>query len=142
MEAAEASLLAEGAAVDVGGRPAEIVRRAGTDARPIVRVSGVEDRDGAAALRGSWIEAAGDTGEAVEGEWEAEDLVGCEVPGIGPVRRVIAAPSCDLLEVGEEGVLVPFVSDAILRVDPEGRVIEADLRFLGLDGTGDDGAAA
>ena len=57
---------------------------------------------------------------------------GCEVPGLGSVRRVIAAPSCDLLEVGDDAVLVPFVSDAIRRVDTEARVIEVDREFLAL----------
>ena len=36
-------LLALGREVTVGGRAAAIVRRAGTDARPIVRLEGVED---------------------------------------------------------------------------------------------------
>ena len=128
-------LLVEGAVVAVGGRSAEaeVVRRAGTDARPLVRISGVEDRDAAEALRGTQLSAPadGDSGPA-EDEWDAAELVGCEVPGIGTVRRVVAAPSCDLLEVGDEGVLVPLVSDAVKRVDPSAGVIEVDLRFLGL----------
>jgi ribosomal 30S subunit maturation factor RimM len=49
------------------------------------------------------------------------------------VKRVVANPSCDVLEVGDEPVLVPFISDAVKRVDTEGRVIEVDRRFLGLD---------
>ena len=44
----------------------------------------------------------------------------------------MAGPSCDVLEVGEGGVLVPFVSDAIRRVDAEAGVIEVDSEFLGL----------
>ena len=43
------------------------------------------------------------------------------------------APSCDVLEVGEDGVLIPFVSDAIERIDLAARVIEVDTAFLGLD---------
>jgi len=62
--------------------------------------------------------------------------VGCDVPGIGAVTRVVSGPSCDLLEVGDEGLLVPFVSDAVRRVDVAGRRIEVDLRFLGLDQEG------
>jgi 16S rRNA processing protein RimM len=133
VEGAEAELLGEGASVTVAGRLAVVVRRAGTDARPIVRLEGVEDRDAAEALRGEELWAPdGPEAAAPEGEWDADELVGCEVPGIGTVRRVVAAPSCDLLEVGDDGVLVPFVSDAVRRVDPAAGVIEVDLRFLGL----------
>jgi ribosomal 30S subunit maturation factor RimM len=53
---------------------------------------------------------------------------------------VVSAPSCDVLEVGDDGVLVPFVSDAVRRVDPEAGVIEVDLRFLGLAPRGSDAA--
>ena len=45
-------LLLLGTSVTVAGRSVEIVRRAGTDKRPIVRLDGVEDREGADALRG------------------------------------------------------------------------------------------
>ena len=46
-------------------------------------------------------------------------------------RRVMDGPSCSLLEL-EDGVLVPFVSDAVRLVDPDGRRIEVDDAFLGL----------
>jgi 16S rRNA processing protein RimM len=119
-----------GTEVTVAGRTAKVERRAGTDDRPIVRLSGVTDRTAAEALRGERILVDG--GELSEGEYLKADLVGCEVPGIGVVRRVIAAPTCDLLEVGEEGVLVPLISDAVRRVDTEARVIEVDTDFLDL----------
>jgi 16S rRNA processing protein RimM len=99
-----------------------------------VRLTGIDDRDAAEAARGLELVADVAAAPAPAGEWDASELVGCEVPGVGLVRRVVAAPSCDLLEVGEDGVLVPFVSDAIRRVDTDARVIEADLRFLGLEG--------
>ena len=66
-------------------------------------------------------------------EWLIAELVGCRIEGIGEVRRVLTLPSCDVLEVGEEGVLVPLISDAVLRVDVDARVIEVDRRFLGLE---------
>jgi 16S rRNA processing protein RimM len=122
--------LEPGTPVTVGDRAAVVERTAGTAARPIVRISGVSDRDAAAALRGEPLMVA--AGELAEGEYLAEDLVGCEVPGLGDVRRVVAAPSCDLLEVGDAGVLVPFISDAVKRVDLEARVIEVDTAFLAL----------
>ena len=125
VDGAEPELLVEGAELTVAGEVRRIARRAGTDARPIVRLDGVDGRE----LRGEELRA---DAEPVEGEYEFEELVGCEVPGVGVVRRVIAAPSCELLEVGDEGVLVPFVSDAVRRVDTDARIVEVDLRFLGL----------
>jgi 16S rRNA processing protein RimM len=133
---AEVELLRQGAPLTVAGRSTVVVRRAGTDERPLVRLSGVEDRDAAEALRGEELTGEDADEPAAEGEWEAADLIGCEVPGLGDVRRVIAAPSCDLLEVGDEELLVPLVSDAVRRVDLDARVIEVDLRFLGLDEPG------
>jgi 16S rRNA processing protein RimM len=121
-----------GADVRVAHRLARVERRAGTAERPLVRVSGVEDREAAAALRGRLLRVAEAEAPLGRGEWLAGDLVGCRVDGLGEVRRVIAAPSCDLLEVGEERALVPLVSDAIRRVDVAGRTIEVDRGFLGL----------
>ena len=120
-----------GTEVTVGGRAARVERRAGTDDRPILRLSGVADRDAAEALRGERILVDG--GELSEDEYLTSDLVGCEVPGLGVVRRVVAGPSCDVLEVGEAAVLVPFISDAVKRVDTEARVIEVDTSFLDLE---------
>ena len=122
--------LEPGTEVNVGGRAARVERRAGTADRPIVRISGVDDRNAAEAVRGERILVDG--GELMEGEYLTADLVGGEVPGLGVVRRVVSAPSCDLLEVGEPGVLVPFISDAVTRVDMDARVIEVDRDFLDL----------
>ena len=121
--------LDEGTQVMVGGRAHRVERRAGTAERPLLRLSGVEDREAAAKLSGEPLVVEGVVGE---GEWLAEDLVGCGVEGLGQVRRVLDGPSCDLLEL-EDGALVPLVSDAVRRVDLENRVIEVDRRFLGLD---------
>ena len=126
--------LTEGMSVNVAGRAAVVERRAGTDARPLIRLSGVVDRDAAEALRGEALTLSASGGALEEGEWPAADLVGCKIEGLGEVRRVVEAPSCDLLEVGDEGILVPFVSDAVKRVDVDARVIEVDRAFLGLDG--------
>jgi 16S rRNA processing protein RimM len=122
--------LDEGTDVTVGGRAARVERRAGTDDRPIVRLSGISDRNAAEAVRGEPMLVDG--GDLSAGEYLTADLVGCEVPGLGAVRRVIAAPSCDLLEVGDDAVLVPFISDAVKHVDLAARRIEVDRQFLGL----------
>ena len=124
--------LETGAEVTVAGHSARIERRAGTDARPIVRLSGVGDRSAAEALRGERILIAG--GDLAEDEYLSADLVGCRVPGVGQVRRVVQGPSCDVLEVGDSSVLIPFVSDAIRSVDTDAGVIEVDTAFLGLEG--------
>jgi 16S rRNA processing protein RimM len=116
--------LAAGATVIVAGSERMIERRAGTDARPLLRLAGVEDPR---ALRGEplLVEA-----ELDDDEWLAADLVGCEVEGLGRVARVLDGPSCSVLEL-DDGTLVPFVSDAILAVDLPSRRIRADLGYLG-----------
>jgi 16S rRNA processing protein RimM len=134
-----ARLLSTGASVSVNGRPATIVRRAGTEQRPIVRLVGVEDRAAAEALRGSPLTVAAPEAPALaEGEWWAHELEGCEVVDagvrVGTVRRLLELPSCEALEVdpaeGGEPFLVPMVKDAIRSVQVRRRLIEIDLDFL------------
>jgi 16S rRNA processing protein RimM len=98
-----------------------VERRAGTDDRPIIRLSGVDDPR---PLRGQLLLA-----EAVlaDDEWLGSDLVGSTVPGRGRVVRVLDGPSCSVLEL-EDGTLIPFVSDAIRSV--AGGVIEVNEDFL------------
>ena len=112
-----------GAEVSVGGVTTTVERRAGTDAKPLIRLAGIDPREhGGEPLLID--EPLG------EGEYAATDLVGCRVEGVGTVGRVINGPSCDVLEVGD--VLIPFVSDAIVSLDLDARVIEVDRGFLGL----------
>jgi 16S rRNA processing protein RimM len=118
--------------VRVAGSEYTIDRRAGTDERPIARFEGVTDRDSASALRGEFLLLDEEDSPLEEGEYVVSDLVGCRIDGLGYVERVLDGPSCDVLEVGEDGVLVPFVSDAVKRIDLENRVIEVDRDFLGL----------
>ena len=134
-------LLAVGASVTVAGRASQIVRRAGTDERPIVRLEGVHDRAAAQALRGLELTVAAEHAPALgDGEWWAHELEGCEVIAggrrLGTVVRVIALPSCEALEVletlGAEPLLVPMVKDAVRRIEAGERRIEVDADFLGL----------
>jgi 16S rRNA processing protein RimM len=134
-------LLILGASVGVSGRTAAIVRRAGTDARPILRLEGIDDRAAAEALRGAELTVYTDDAPVLgEGEWWAHELQGCEVRDgearLGTVIRLIELPSCEALEVrpavGGEPVLVPMVKDAVRSVEPAARRIEVDLDFLGL----------
>jgi 16S rRNA processing protein RimM len=136
-----ARLLTLGATVEVGGAAAVIVRRAGTERRPIVRLEGVDGREGAEALRGAELTIAVEQAPALgEGEWWGRELEGCTVADgsrvLGTVLRMIELPSCEALEVapGDGGapVLVPMVKDAVRSVRPQERRIEVDLAFLGL----------
>jgi 16S rRNA processing protein RimM len=134
----DARLLGVGAAVEVAGRPRRIERRAGTDARPIVRLEGVAGREAAEALRGRPLLVARDAPALGDGEWWADELEGCAVVDgavrVGVVRRMLALPSCEVLEVERSGggeLLVPLVRDAVRSVDVEGRRIDVDLAFLG-----------
>lgn len=124
--------LAIGTEVVAAGRSRSVERRAGTDARPLVRLSGVESREGAAALRGEPLLLSQEQAPLAEGEWFSADLVGCEVEGIGRVRGLIAGPSCDVLEL-DGGQLIPLIGDAVRSVDVAARRIEVDRRFLGLE---------
>jgi 16S rRNA processing protein RimM len=124
--------LAEGTVISVAGADRRVERRAGTDERPIIRLEGISDRDGAAALLGEQLLLDLEEEPLEEGEYIVSDLVGCTIEGLGVVTGVIPGPSCDVLEVGVDGVLVPLVSDAVKRVDIEGRIIEIDRDFLGL----------
>jgi 16S rRNA processing protein RimM len=130
-------LLSLGAQIWVGERATEVLRRAGTDARPILRVGLASDRTEVEALRGEPLRAPREAAPALdEDEYWAEDLVGCTVvtatAELGTVRRLLPYPSCELLEL-DGGTLIPLVQDAILAVDTEARRIEVDGRFLGLE---------
>jgi ribosomal 30S subunit maturation factor RimM len=54
---------------------------------------------------------------------------------VGVVARLLALPSCEVLEVARHGggaaLLVPLVKDAVREVDLARRMIEIDLAFLG-----------
>jgi 16S rRNA processing protein RimM len=117
----------------VAGHTARIERRAGTDERPLIRLSGITDRDGAARIGGEPLMADLADAPLESDEWLSDDLIGCEVVGVGRVVRVVPAPSCDLLEVGPDAVLIPFISDAVKHIDLDRRRIEVDRAFLGLD---------
>ena len=135
---ARPDLLALGA-VTLGDRSLRVLHRAGTDERPILRLEGVADRGAAESLRGSSLLV--DRAEAPvlgEDEWYAEDLEGCLVVdgdrSLGRVRRLLALPSCEVLEVERDGapdLLVPLVRDAVRSVDVPARRIDVDSAFLG-----------
>jgi 16S rRNA processing protein RimM len=135
---ARPELLRPGAVLSVAGRAARVARLAGSDARPVLRLEGVTDRATAQALHGQPLLVAHQDAPLLEpGEWWAEELVGCRVTdgsrAVGVVRRLVALPSCEALEVERpEGgeLLVPMVADAVRAVDVEARRIDVRLAFL------------
>ena len=129
-------LLTLGGAVRIGEVVHEIVRRAGTEDRPILRLRGVDDRAGAEALREAdlFVERAA-APPLPEGEYWPEDLEGCSVltpdgRELGVVAAMRALPSCEVLEVGD--LLVPMVGDAVVSIDLDARRIVVDPEFLGV----------
>ncbi|MBA2262622.1 MAG: 16S rRNA processing protein RimM [Solirubrobacterales bacterium] len=131
------ALLILGSSLHVAGRETEVVRRAGTDERPILRLTLAADRDAIEALRGEELLAPREAAPELEdGEFWAQDLEGCTVMtgerDLGTVAALIALPSCEALEL-ESGLLVPMVADAVKRIDVAARRIEVDAAFLALD---------
>jgi 16S rRNA processing protein RimM len=136
---ARPQLLVLGASVTIDGRTAEIMRRAGTDRRPIVRLADVDDRQGAEALHGQTLTvAAGDAPELAEREWWAHELEGCLVLDgsreVGTVVRVIELPSCEALAVrartAADELLIPMVKEAIRAVDVDAARIDVNMSFI------------
>ena len=138
-------LLLEGTHVTLDSAERAIVRRAGTEARPIIRLEGIDSRAAAEALRGGELTVAGaDAPQLEEGEWWAHELEGCSVFDsgvlVGTVARLLELPSCEALEVdradGAGQLLVPMVKAAIRAIEPGERRVEVDLEFLGAEPPG------
>jgi 16S rRNA processing protein RimM len=126
-----------GLAVTVGGRPAVIAERRGTEGRPILRFDCASDRDAAEALRGQDVEVAVDAlPEPDPDAYLHVDLIGCRVTAgdrdVGTVADVLAYPANDVLDIrgGAEAVLVPFVEDVVLSIDVAARQIAIRDDFL------------
>jgi 16S rRNA processing protein RimM len=117
----------------VGGAPRTIERVSGTAERPILRLAGSGRREDAEALRGAELRVPAEQVPPLEeGEFWARDLEGCTVVDgpreIGVVRRMVALPSCEALEVGD--LLIPLVRDAIRSIDVAARRIDVDMGFV------------
>jgi 16S rRNA processing protein RimM len=117
--------LPEGCTVFLQSQARTVERRAGTDDRPLVRLTGVDDPR---SLHGELLLVED---ELEEGEWLASDLVGCRVPELdSAVARILDEPSCSVLEL-EDGTLIPLIADAVERVDLDAREIHVNRDFLG-----------
>ena len=130
-------LLTLGGFVRIGEDVHEIVRRAGTEDRPVLRLHGIDDRSGIEALREADLLVDRSAAPPLpEGEYWPEDLEGCTVltPAgreLGVVATMRALPSCEVLEVGD--LLVPMVADAVVSIDLVERRIVVDPEFLGVE---------
>jgi 16S rRNA processing protein RimM len=132
-------LLVLGASLRIGGSEREVVRRAGTDEKPIVRLEGVEAREAAEALRDQELLVRRAAAPPLDDdEYWPEDLEGCTVTDgdvhVGIVSALIGYPSVDVLEVERERadpLLVPMVHDAIRSVDVAAKRIDVSLAFMG-----------
>lgn len=101
----------------------------------LVRFEGVADRTAADALRGGVLEVPREAvPEAPEGTWYYFELVGCRCldrreGDLGEVADVVEDGGGLLLDVRKESrrLLVPFVRELVLEVDPGERRIEVDL---------------
>lgn len=140
--AIDAAALKPGLVVFVAGRELTVTSRGGMDARPLLSVEEISDRDEIASLRGEAVFAArGDLTPLAEGEYFAADLVGLTVyteegAELGAVERLVNAPSVDILEVGVvggENLLIPMVGDAIISISPADRKITVNATFLDLN---------
>ena len=91
--------LSSGLDVTLGGRPAVIVERRGTDQRPILRFDCAADRDAAEALRGQQVEVAATAlPEPDPDDYLHVDLIGCRVTAGG--RGVTTINAC---QEGDDG---------------------------------------
>ncbi len=135
------ALLPLGGALRIGDRDAEIVRRSGTDDRPILRLDLAVSREDADALRAQDLLVSRAAAPPLDpDEWYAEDLEGLRVvdgaTDVGMVLALRALPSCEVLEVRRErgeDLLVPLVRDAVRRVDLAAGTVDVDLAFLDVE---------
>ncbi|HEV7918560.1 MAG TPA: ribosome maturation factor RimM [Solirubrobacterales bacterium] len=132
--------ISPGSTITIAARQFKVTNRAGTDARPILAVEGIDDRDQAASLRGETVWSPREAVPLDDDEWLATDLEGMKVVTadgtvIGTVERLTNLPSVDILEVPRahaDDMMLPMVSGAIIEIDASARVITIDAEFLGL----------
>jgi 16S rRNA processing protein RimM len=137
----DAEALKPGLALQLGDAPFTLASRGGTDARPLLNLNEIGDRDAIVTYRGAPVTAQrGDLTPLGEGEWFADDLIGLNVvsangDALGVVKRLANLPSVDVLEVSApegEQLQIPMIRDAILSIDPSGDGVVVDAEFLNL----------
>ncbi len=123
---------AVGTEVTVAGASHRVTARRGSDDQPIIRLAGVTSREAAGELGRELLLVPEADLPLADDEYLAADLVGCDVPGLGRIVRVMDGPSCDVLELSD-GTLVPLIADAVEAVDLESATVSVNRLFLGLE---------
>ena len=122
----DAALLELGATVTLAGAARTIVRRAGTDGRPIIRSRAATTATARRRCAASSCRSTTGRCRALgPDEWWAEELEGARVfdgeRELGVVRRLLALPSCECLEVRALRRGARPARPARARRDPRGR---------------------
>lgn len=138
-----AELLTAGATVTVDGVARRIVHRGGTDARPLLRLEGLDHISAVEGLRGTDLLVPRSVLPPLEDdEFWPDELVGITVRStggavVGEVANVLVLPSVDVLEVRRPGdaadLLVPLHREAVPELDAQAGRIVVDLAFMDED---------
>lgn len=132
LEHVERLLLSQKPETAAGGRDYEIEWARAVPKAYLVKLSGVDDRNGAEALRGQtvWV-ARAELPATDEEEYYLVDLIGAQVRGpegdVGTVIEIATHPSVDALVIRTaDGRTVeqPLVPDWILRVSVAEKLVE------------------
>jgi len=101
----------------------------------VVKLAGVDDRDGAEVYRGKYMEVGEDAGRpAGDGRFYHHQLIGLDVVtaagrGLGRIAEVLEKPANDVW-VSRDGAvehLIPATKDAVVSVDLDAaRIVVAD----------------
>lgn len=136
-------LLTAGSTVTVDGVARRIVHRGGTDARPLLRLEGIDHITAVEPLRGKDLFVPRSVLPPLEiDEFWPDELVGITVYStggavVGDVANVLVLPSCDVLEVRRPGdapdLLVPMHQQAVPELDAKAGRIVVNLAFMGED---------
>ena len=139
--AIDAPVLVPGFSLRLGDTNYTVASRGGTDARPLLTLAEISDRDEINALRGVPATAERSTLTPLqEGEWYGDDLVGLAVTALdgrplGRVQRLKNLPSVDVLEVATdsgEPLQIPMIKAAIVSISPQAGTVTVDAEFLNL----------
>jgi 16S rRNA processing protein RimM len=120
-----------------GLRAFDVEGQRGSGGAWVLKVRGVDGRDAAEALKGAEVLVEPEAAEPLgEGEYLAEDLIGCAVvtvagAAVGSVTRVLDAGTQHVLQVrrteaGQGDVLVPLAETIVKEVNLGRRIIRID----------------
>ena len=115
--------------------PADVEKMRADKALLVIKLSGINDRNAAEALRGKNLYLSqGDRLDLGEDTYYVDDLVGMAVADeegrpVGTLKSVITRPAQDLYEIqtGDKSFLLPAVKEFILKVDTENRTVTVHL---------------